>query len=299
MKYTIENLEKTSKYFQECLFLEKGKDALDFVKSRNINIDKIKQYEVGYCPYDYDYPSADSLYVDQRIWWIRGRLTVTIRDHYNRIISFSGRMLEKNKEKLYNDLVSKKDTDLFSYIDGNEEKIKNMVDDWSQRKWVNEIYSKKDYLYGLNIAKQKILEKGYAIIVEGYFDAISLWLNGFENTVALCGVAMTDMHTILLSRYCNHLVFCLDGDEGGNKGLYKIQNLINKKYYCPLSHYIIYLPVENGKGLDPEDTINSEKYKNVFLNALKETSNRKNYKKNYLDLNDNHNLKCLNKEFLF
>lgn len=292
MKYTIDKLEETYNQFHNILFnKEDGKVARDFLLDRKLsNLDDLSKYEFGYCPIEFPYPSSQSLYVDNRLWWLRGRLIVTIRDHHNRIISFAGRKIDSNKEKLHSYLLENINMPFLSYLENDTNKIDKMIEDWYSRKWVNEIYPKKEYLFGLNNAKKHIFDMGYAIIVEGYMDAISMWLNGFPNTVALCGVAMSDVHLSLLKRYTNHLIYCLDSDEAGNKGIDKIIDLINDKYNLYFTYYIIYL----SKGLDPEDIL--KKDKKIFVNAIIESSKRKDIKikKKFLDLSDNLTRQILN-----
>ena len=291
MKFTQNNLEETSKQFHNILFNQDiGDVGRKFLSQRGLGeLSDFSQYEIGYCPPEYPYPSSQSLWADNRLWWMRGRLIVTVRDQHGRIISFAGRVIEDNKDILYKDLLNKKDTLLLSHLKGDESKIQDMVDDWSSRKWVNEIYPKKEYLFGLNFAKKHIFDMNYAVIVEGYMDAFALWMNGFPNTVALCGVAMSETHYALLRRYAGHIVYCLDADKGGQKGM-ELAEAVHKNndMNTDTTYYKIYLPKHGEKGLDPEDTIKDEKHKNIFLNAIRKASDRKdiNLKKKYLDLSD-------------
>ena len=300
MKYTQDHLEEVSKEFHNILFARpEGETGREFLVNRNIgSLENLSQYEIGYCPYNFPYPSSQTLWVDNRLWWMRGRLIVTIRGQHNRIISFAGRMIEKNKELLYNDLLTQIDNPILFHLKGDINKLKELVDDWSSRKWINEVYSKKDYLFGLNVAKKHIFNMGYAIIVEGYMDAISLWMNGFPNTVAVCGVAMSEMHLSLLKRYTNYFIYCLDGDNSGEKAMVKITDLINKKYDEYLGYYIIYLPKVEEKWLDPEDALIHTEYKDLFINALIKASQREDVKikTRFLDLSDNITKQILKKE---
>ena len=287
MKFTTDNLEQTSSQFHDILFNQKeGEIGRKFLLNRNLgDLNSFKHYEIGYCPPDFDYPSSQSLYSDNKLWWLRGRLIVTIRDQHNRIVSFAGRVIDENKNALLNDLINK--IPLMSNI--NEEKVKDMVEEWVGIKWINEIYPKKEHLFGLNMAKKHIFENKYAIVVEGYMDVIALWMNGFLNTVALCGVAMSDVHSALLRRYTEGVVFCLDADENksGSKAIKSIEKLMNKEYN-DLNHYVIYLPLKE-KSFDPEDALIDVKYKSLFTNALKEAGRRVNdlsIKKRFLDLSD-------------
>lgn len=80
------------------------------------------------------------------------------------------------------------------------------------------IYNKSRVLYGLHKAKKAIQTAGFAYLVEGYTDVISLHQADVCNTVASCGTAITPEQIALLSRFCKHLVVLLDSDKAGSKG---------------------------------------------------------------------------------
>ena len=88
MKFTKTQLEETSQQFRDILFNQKeGEVGRKFLLNRKLGeLDDFLPYEIGYCPPDYPYPSSQSLWSDNRLWWLRGRLIITIRDQYNRII---------------------------------------------------------------------------------------------------------------------------------------------------------------------------------------------------------------------
>lgn len=86
------------------------------------------------------------------------------------------------------------------------------------------VYIKGKNLYGLNKAKDDIRKKDFALIVEGYFDLISLWNSGIRNVVATLGTALTRDHLDLLRRYCVDVVALFDPDEAGKKRLTAVWN---------------------------------------------------------------------------
>jgi DNA primase len=69
------------------------------------------------------------------------------------------------------------------------------VMDDSLPKYINspetEVFKKGETLFAINLAKDEIRKKDYAIIVEGYLDAILCHQYGFRNTVAPLGTALT------------------------------------------------------------------------------------------------------------
>ena len=71
------------------------------------------------------------------------------------------------------------------------------------------VYIKGRNLYGLNRTKEDIRKKGYAILVEGYFDLITLWASGIRNVIATLGTALTRDHVDLIGGIRRTLWRCL------------------------------------------------------------------------------------------
>lgn len=90
-----------------------------------------------------------------------------------------------------------------------------------QPKYINSpqsaTYDKSKILYGLFQAKQQIRSDGFAVLVEGYADALTLHQAGFRNVVASGGTALTAEQLHLLSRYCKQLFIVYDADSAGVK----------------------------------------------------------------------------------
>jgi DNA primase len=70
-------------------------------------------------------------------------------------------------------------------------------------------------LYGLESAREAIRREGRVILVEGYFDQISLRIRGLENTVAPLGTALGSEQIKLIKRFSTEVVTVFDGDEAG------------------------------------------------------------------------------------
>ncbi len=79
------------------------------------------------------------------------------------------------------------------------------------------LYSKSNVLYGLNFAKDDIRTAGAAIIVEGYFDVISLWQAGVTNVVASSGTAFSAQQARLLARFADDVYLFFDADSAGRQ----------------------------------------------------------------------------------
>ena len=77
------------------------------------------------------------------------------------------------------------------------------------------IYHKGEVLYGLQVAKRYATEKDSVIIVEGYFDLLTLHQYGLKHSVATLGTALTTQHIRTLKRYTNNLTTLFDADRAG------------------------------------------------------------------------------------
>ena len=93
------------------------------------------------------------------------------------------------------------------------------VDPDQQPKYLNSpetpIYSKGRTLYGLNLSKNAMRERKFAILVEGYFDFAQVYQAGFEGVVASCGTALTPQQAQQLRRFTNKVVLSFDPDAAG------------------------------------------------------------------------------------
>lgn len=128
---------------------------------------------------------------------MRNRLVFPIRDEEGILVGFGARRLTENP-------------DVPKYINSS----------------TSELYRKNEILYGLNIARKTIMEKQYAVLVEGYKDVLAMHAAGFRNTVALCGTALCDGHIALLKKYTSRVLVMLDADTAGRKASEKAVSLL-------------------------------------------------------------------------
>lgn len=88
-------------------------------------------------------------------------------------------------------------------------------------KYVNcpetEIFHKGRELYALHLAKPAICSGRVAVIVEGYFDVVSLHQAGDKRVVAPMGTALTNLQVRRLLVHADTIVFAFDGDAAGRK----------------------------------------------------------------------------------
>jgi DNA primase len=76
-------------------------------------------------------------------------------------------------------------------------------------------YHKGRVLFGLDLARQAIGERGHAVMMEGQFDVIVGHQFGVTNAVASSGTALTEDQVRLLKRYTDELVLMFDNDRAG------------------------------------------------------------------------------------
>ena len=77
------------------------------------------------------------------------------------------------------------------------------------------IYSKRRTLYGLNWARQGIVQAGEIVICEGYTDVIGLFTAGVPRAVATCGTALTDEHFQLIARFAKRVILAFAAATAG------------------------------------------------------------------------------------
>jgi DNA primase len=86
------------------------------------------------------------------------------------------------------------------------------------------VFHKSWSLFGLNHAYNPIRKKGFSVLVEGYFDLISLHQNGIDNVVAPLGTSFTKGHSKILSRLAKKVIICFDPDDAGKEATKRALN---------------------------------------------------------------------------
>ena len=186
--------------YQKLLFDESGKVALEYVRKRGFTDDMIKKYRIGYAPKNnviankFVNVQQDSLLAtgmcrrgDYGLYdFFRDKLMFPIFNARGQIVAFSGRSL-----------------------DGSEPKYINTTD--------TELFHKRRTIFGFNFARDAIHRANRSIVVEGQIDAIQMQCNGFPETVAPLGTALTEDHISMLCKANRNIVFCFDGDGAGQK----------------------------------------------------------------------------------
>ena len=77
------------------------------------------------------------------------------------------------------------------------------------------IYSKSNVLYHLDRAKEALRRSDFAVLVEGYMDAIAVARAGISNVVASCGTSLAEPQIKLLGRFTHRVIVNYDPDTAG------------------------------------------------------------------------------------
>jgi len=112
----------------------------------------------------------------------------------------------------------------------------------------SEIFQKSKLLYGLYQAKKYIREQDEVILVEGFFDVLSLVAAGVNNVVATCGTQLSVDHLKILSRFGKKVTIIFDGDKAGQDATLKAMRL-------GLKSGLVLNGVALPNGLDPDELL--------------------------------------------
>jgi DNA primase len=77
------------------------------------------------------------------------------------------------------------------------------------------IYTKSTVLYHLDRAKESLRQSDFAVLVEGYMDAIAVARAGIANVVASCGTSLAEPQIKLLGRFTRRVIVNYDPDTAG------------------------------------------------------------------------------------
>jgi len=88
------------------------------------------------------------------------------------------------------------------------------------------LFTKGRMLFGLYQARKAIGKAGFAYLVEGQFDVLTLHRCGVENVIGGSGTAFTDDQVRLIMRFTDKVVMIYDADAAGTKAALKNAELL-------------------------------------------------------------------------
>jgi DNA primase len=178
-----------------------SKSARDYLGGRGFGTDVAKRFEIGYAPgrgalvaalREQGFRDSDLIDANLALRADNGtlrdrfyeRVMFPIRDVQGRCVGFGGRIIGSGEPK---------------YLNTQE----------------TPLFHKSRNLYGIDRARNEIVQAKTAIVVEGYTDVIALREAGVRNAVATLGTALTRDHMKMLGRFAKRVVYLFDGDDAG------------------------------------------------------------------------------------
>ncbi|HJD64511.1 MAG TPA: DNA primase [Rickettsia endosymbiont of Sericostoma sp.] len=232
----LDILEMAARFFTSQL----SQEVCNYLRDRGISKESIKEFSIGFAPpakelQKFFEKKSISLKKLQKAGLVGkgndgtmyeifyNRIIFPIRNIYNKVIGFGGRVIGNGLPKYLN----------------SPETI---------------LFQKNETLYGENNAISVAYKKNHSILVEGYLDVIALHQAGFKETVASLGTAVTENHLQKLWRAGDEIALCLDGDMAGIKATQRVINLVLPLINGNKKISFVMLP----GGSDPNDIINKD-----------------------------------------
>ena len=253
--------EAAALWFEEQLRGPEGALAREYLAGRGMTPEGIKVFRIGYAPDSFGAlrdrlgGMADEATLrvsglfsskeqgdgtEGRIYdRFRKRVTFPICNESGRVIAFTARTLETGEKAGA------------KYINSPE----------------TPLYIKGQVLFNLDKAKAAIRQAGYALLVEGQMDCISLFLRGIQHVIATSGTAFTEQQVAILKRHTSNVVVNFDPDAAGANAAEKSISLLTEEGFN------LKLVTLDG-GLDPDRFIRErgiEAYTQAVMGARRQS----------------------------
>ena len=228
-----------------------GKAACAYLEDRGLDKQTVAQFGIGYAPSGGDIllrllkqKYAEKLLAESGLVSrdqsgrlfdrFRRRITFPIANESGKIVAFGCRALGDEQPK---------------YLNSPE----------------TPIYSKSNVLYHMDRAKDAIRRQDFAILVEGYMDAIAVARAGISNVVASCGTSLAEPQIKLLGRFTKRVIVNYDPDTAGQAAAERSISLLLEQDF---EVRVLALPAVGEKKADP-DLFIREKGSGAYMQALK------------------------------
>jgi DNA primase len=206
--------EAATQYFEANLKSPEAARAREYLTGRGVTPETIQKFRIGYAPDDFNdmrdrlkahfseevmrasglFSSKEQMDGTQGQLYarFRKRITFPIANEQGKTIAFTARALDAQDEK---------GRDIAKYLNSPE----------------GPLYTKGQVLFNLDKARPEIRNLGFALLVEGQMDCISVYMAGIRNVVATSGTAFTEAQVRLLSRFTpnKQVILNFDPDTAG------------------------------------------------------------------------------------
>jgi DNA primase len=231
-KQLFEIYDRAAAYFHQRLSTEEAAIARQVLEKRQIQAGYVERFRLGYAPatglmnhLQLQDPVSTGLFVKNERNEVydrfRRRLMFPIWNERGKTIGFGGRALAADAQP--------------KYLNSPE----------------SPLYSKSYVLYALHLARDAAQKRGQFVVVEGYFDCLSLHQAGIENVVASCGTSLTQQQVAIMARYVPEVVMNYDPDAAG-------QNAMRRSIDLLLAKGLRIRILKLAGGLDPDDFVRKE-----------------------------------------
>ncbi|HEY1646893.1 MAG TPA: DNA primase [Terracidiphilus sp.] len=259
----LELHEAAAAWFEEQLRSPAGAVAREYLAGRGLTPEGIKTFKIGYAPEsfnalrdrlsgmaDADTLRASGLFSSKEQGdgtlgplydRFRKRVLFPIANESGRVIAFTGRTLGTDEK------------DGPKYLNSPE----------------TPLYSKSHVLFNLDKAKSVIRQAGFALLVEGQMDCISVFLRGIQNVIATSGTAFTEPQVAILKRHTSNLVVNFDSDTAGANAAEKSIALLTEEGFS------IRIVTLDG-GLDPDRFVR-ERGVEAYMKAIRDARPQEDY----------------------
>jgi len=197
-------------FFREQLMQPAGERARKYLAARGLNRDVAERFLVGYAPEGWT-GFKDSLL----------RSAGAARDKREALAVAAGLLARKEETGRTYDRF--RDRVIYPIVNLTDEVIGfgGRVIGQGEPKYLNSpdtaAFNKGENLYALPLAREAIRREGFAVLVEGYMDAIALQTAGVTQAVATLGTGFTTGHVRLLKRFTEQVVVNFDPDAAGRQ----------------------------------------------------------------------------------
>ncbi len=231
-----------------------GKVAKAYLEDRGLDAEAIARFGIGYAPSGGDMllralkaRFAEKLLVESGLISRDQNNTGRMFDRFRRRITFpianeSGKIVAFGCRALGDDLPK--------YLNSPE----------------TPIYSKSNVLYHMDKAKEPIRRQDFAVLVEGYMDAIAVARAGIGNVVASCGTSLAEPQIKLLGRFTKRIIVNYDPDTAGQTATERSLTLLLEQDF---EVRVLALPPVGNKKADP-DLFIRERGAEAYIKALKD-----------------------------
>lgn len=226
-------------FFEHQLYTPLGEPARQYLAQRGFTEASLKQFKVGLAPDGWDnllkgpvgrkfgpqvlltagLVKARGERGDGHYDTFRNRILFPIRGENGQTIAFGGRVMPGS-------------SDPAKYLNSPE----------------TPLFSKSRAVFGLDLARQRVVETRIVAVCEGYTDVMMAHQYGAGNVVSVLGTAMTESHVQILRRFADRIVLVFDADEAGGTAVDRVVQLFLTQ---PVEIAVASIP----EGLDPDEFV--------------------------------------------